>query len=327
MVLIDVACSVCGVRASAVGTLDASKTSRALRAASESASFFIFYESRCPEGDLHGWNRQGVCGKCGISTTALETKNAEAQAYFEKYAQGFAAERRAIFDANTNFAAAPAVSDRAPAGDRPAVAAADWKPDYTVVVRAAKLAGVTPATIEAIGSTEAREYVEVVEGRNLPPPVTSGSDPRIYAADAETRLFLSDYSAFRAAAADPLPALGADYHTMLDTIIRTQPASAQTFAVQSLCRFTLEAAEVAAAFVTKELALILRGQKLLAKPGPFNWGVFEGLDDITEEAGDVGEDVLAEMLEAGGEEAPDDPFSGESIDYDTSDRNPTNDPA
>ena len=46
-----------------------------------------------------------------------------------------------------------------------------------------------------------------------------------------------------------------------------------------------------------------------------------------EQAGDVGEDVLADLLGRDTEEAPEDPFSGENMDYDTSEGNPNNEPA
>jgi hypothetical protein len=83
------------------------------------------------------------------------------------------------------------------------------------------------------------------------------------------------------------------------------------------------------AFAKKELETILRSQKLFSKPGAFSWAIFESGDDpmeLAEQAGDVGEDVLEELLGAEGEEAPDDPFSGENMDYDTSELEPNNEP-
>ena len=72
----------------------------------------------------------------------------------------------------------------------------------------------------------------------------------------------------------------------------------------------------------------IHGQKLFSKPGPFNWAIFE-VDDYTDtfdqdQVADVGEDVLEEILNSGGEEMPEDPFSGENMDYDTSEDNPNN---
>lgn len=90
------------------------------------------------------------------------------------------------------------------------------------------------------------------------------------------------------------------------------------------------AARLGQAFAKKELETILRNQKLFSKPGAFNWAIFVSGDDEAElgdQAGDVGEDVLEDMLVGEGEEALDDPYSGENMDYDTSEQEPNNEPA
>jgi len=404
MVLVDLGCSVCGVRASAVGELDPAKVEQSVRAASEIDSFFVFYESRCPAGELHDWAGAAggaqSCSRCGLAAAVLKevasgqsTKSKAARAYYDKYSARFAAERREVREAAASLAPAAAKRGDDPAGrsrdtedgrqPAPDAAAgprkadqeaAAWKPDYTLIVRAAELAGVTPATIEAIGSMEGREYADIVEGRGVPPAPSAPSDPRIFTADAEVRLFLADYSVLRnagrfaklpPAAADLLAAAGVPkheygtlprvlpdvsggYHAVFAAVARVRsPADAYAFAIQSLCRMALDVAgggvdaaapsnvapewagRLGSAFAKKELETILRGQKLFSKPGTFSWAIFETGDDPTglaEQAGDVGEDVLEELLGAEGEEAADDPFSGENMDYDTSEGNPNNEP-
>ena len=386
MFIVDLACPVCGVRASAVGELDADKIEQSVRAASEISSFFVFYESRCPVGELHDWGgRDGAkssrgqsCSKCGLAASILKdivasasAKSREAREYYDKYAARFAADRRAVHEAAAAQAPPPSAAKRAEgdASRRSASqAAAAWMPDYTLIVRAAELAGVTPATIEAIGSMEGREYADVVEGRGVPAAPEAPSDPRIFTADAEVRLFLADYSVLRnaarfaklppaaaellAAAGVPkheyqslpqaLPDVSEGYHAVFAAIAQDRrPADAYTFAIQSLCRMALDAAaakgsgapewagRLGHAFAKKELETILRSQKLFSKPGAFRWSIFESGDDpmeLAEQVGDVGEDVLEELLGAEGEEAPDDPFSGENMDYDTSELEPNNEP-
>jgi hypothetical protein len=370
MALVDLICPDCGVRQSAVGSLDEEKTARAVRAASELAALFIFYEVRCPAGGLHTWDSAG-CARCGLtveaSKEALAGRPAEgggARAYYDRYAEAFASVRSAA-------RALPAPAPVPASAEAPRVA---WSPDYTLVVRAAELAGPPPAAVEAIGSTEGREYADVLEGRDAPAPPTEASDPRIYAADAEVRSFLANYAALRAVgrvsrpkaelaallAASSVPphelglipgalpeVAGADYHRELAALAREDPAAALSFAIQSLCRFVLEVATgggprapgwatpLGAAFARAELVRILQGQRRLAAPGAFNWGIFGGEDEEGglaaegEQAGDVGEDVLAALLEAeaAGEEPAEDPFSGEHIDYDTGEGNPNNEPA
>ena len=204
---------------------------------------------------------------------------------------------------------------------------------------------------------EGREYADIIEGRGIPPSPTAPSDPRIFTADAEVRLFLADYSVLcntgrfaklQPAAADllagaevpkheygTLPRIFTDiskgYHAVFAAIARTRPpADAYTFAIQSLCRMALEVAEkehsgapiwagrLALAFAKRELGMILRSQKLFSKPGTFNWAIFETGDDpseLADQVGDVGEDILEELLGAEGEEALEDPFTSEYVDY------------
>jgi hypothetical protein len=392
MELVDLECPICHTRASRVGELDADKAWRSLRAASEIDSFYVFYESRCPEGELHDYEKGALgaggrtrCRKCGLDAAVIKeatggraAKNKEAREYYDKYGARFAQERR---EARERIVAAEPRQRPSEAGLDGLEQAQAWRPDYTLVVRAAELADVTPATVEAIGSMEGgypgpgsslsssqwppgREYADIAEGRGVLPPPTSRSDPRILAADAEVRTFLNDYSILRnfarirkpppataelltaagvpkheyAALPDALPDVGAGYHGLFAAILRHRPAAdAQAFAIQSLCRMTLEVAglktgpewvgRLGPAFAKQELQTILRGQKLLSKPGSFNWAIFETGDDIVpDQVGDIGEDVLEELLGADEEEAPEDPFSGENMDYDTSEGNPNNEP-
>ena len=375
MVLIDLACPICGVRASEVSKLDSSKAEQSVRAVSEMDSFFIFYESRCPSGGLHSWSTKGTqtCTECGLTATVLKeaatgmaTKSQSARAYYNKYSEQFAEDRRKVRE--TSESQPIGIDHEANDSEMKKYdkIAAEWKPDYTFIVRAAELVSVTPATIEAIGSTEGREYSDIVEGRGVPPPPSAPSDPRIFTTDAEVRLFLSDYGALRnaarfakmppaisdlltssgvpkheyAAIARTLPDVSENYHATFAAMARVRsPADTYSFAIQSLCRMALSvatgqnsgapewAARLGSAFAKQELQTILRSQKLFSKPGSFNWAIFETEDDaVQEQVGDVGEDVLEEMLIADGDDTADNPFSGENVDYDFSEDNPNNDP-
>jgi hypothetical protein len=374
LTLTDMECVVCGVRASKTNELDPVKTAQSVRIRGKIDSFYAFYTERCPEGDLHDYSR-GACAKCGLGPET-QTRPERARGYYDKYA--------AVFRTAAASSAVPLQKEPAPLrAQGPSRADTNWQPDYTLVVQAAELAGVSTATIEAIGATAGREYADVIEGRGAPPPPTARSDPRIYAADADVRLFLADYGALRHAAAyvrvppsvaalldaaqvprheyarlsTLLPDLEADkYRATLAFLLKERPAAdALTFAIQSLCKMVLIVAAVAAVaavattnkqnpkeetdevqlswlvrissmFAKNELTLILRGHRLLSKPGNFDWSVFEAGDGDENDpqldvAADVGEDVLEEALATDREEAPEDPFSEEHIDYDTSENN------
>ncbi len=360
MTLIDTECPVCHVLRSATGDLDPAKTERSVRASTEIEAFYVFYRERCPAGALHRWAGRG-CAACGLGFEALEAaaagqamRSRDARAYYETHLARFAAER---------LAAAPPPAVRPPAvaadaAEQLVARAASWQPDYTHVVRAAELGGVTPETLDAIGAMAGREYADVVEGRGAPPPPTARSDPRIYAADAEVRAFMASYGTLRraghlakvpAATADllmeaeaprhelmsldqMLPEVDEDYHAMFAECLRRRPAAiAHAYAIQSLCRMVLAVAgagagwvaRLAQLFAQKELGRVVRGQRLLSKPGTFNWSIFELGDDpleLAEQVGDVGED-LPPM------DVADDPYSGENIDYDTSEQDPNTEPA
>lgn len=361
MKLIDIACPICGIRASKTNTLDHVKVEKSIVARSEIESFFLFYESRCPLGDLHDWktiaNKVQSCTKCGLTDSIFiseeSLKNTNAIEYYEKYLQIFYDDRvklhTTVLPKNKDEIVNIVISEDAKA----------WQPDYTFIIRAAELVGVVPALLEAIGNMEGREYKDIILGIGIPQMPTASSDPRLLTADAEVRLFLADYSMLRNASKflklppilsnilteanvpkheyinlqQLLPDVSNNYHSMFTAIMKFRsPEDAYVFAIQSLCRMAVEVAifgtgwlnQLCRIFAKKEIETILHSQKLFSKPGSFNWAIFETDMEIDEQVGDVGEDVLEELLELEGEERIEDPFSGEHMDYDTTENEPNN---
>jgi hypothetical protein len=131
-----------------------------------------------------------------------------------------------------------------------------------------------------------------------------------------------------------LPNIGAGYISDFNKMINAQEPdgeAAYKFVLQSICKAIVELSEsksdLLLNFAKREITLILQNQKLFARPGNFNWSVFEfSEEDIDDEVGDIGEDIMEEMVENQGEEDTYDPFSGEGMDYDTSENNPNNEP-
>jgi hypothetical protein len=135
-----------------------------------------------------------------------------------------------------------------------------------------------------------------------------------------------------------LPDVFDNYRARFQAIRGRRPADdALKFAIESLCRMTLQLAglkskgpawvsKLARLFALSELELVLRSEKLLSTPGPFNFLIFgeetvAGEDDTAED--DVGaygapgadsEDVLNAIEELGGEDGAADPFSLENVD-------------
>lgn len=355
--LTDVGCAICGIRRSAVGTLDAAKVAAAVRAISEVSMFFLYYESRCPVGGIHDWVGAGACKQCGLDPAAPRApRSAAARAYYTKYREVFAKDRSLPL-ANVRDLATPTEQNKtlnAPA--KVIEAASAWEPDYSRVTSAAALIGTTAAVFEAIGASSGRPFAEIAEGTDSPPPPELATDPRIKVADATTRAYFAEYLLMRrgplagpalqnlfteaaipaedqARALADLPDPPTDYCEVFSEVLRSRtPAIALSFAIQSLCEFavTLAAASALGTAAAKNiLTQVVQGVRRMSKPGVFDWGIFSGeriLDeedeDDPDQVGDVGEDIQP------AEVADDDPnpFSGENIDYDTSEDNPNNAP-
>ncbi len=361
--LVDIECPVCGIWRSKIGDLDVDKIKINLAEAYKKESFFLFYEVRCPVKGLHEWGkdpspqvananpglpglppRSGapprastVCVKCG------KRYGEKQAAYYDKYRDAFIAARKAV----ATVSAPPPVAEPTP--PRPV----EWKPEYTYVVKAAEIAGVSTATIEAIGSTENRDYGEVTEGSNLPPPPTSPDDPRIRAANSAVHMFLFDYATIRNAARRgrlppwlttqvpkpdypilaSLPDIRKNYTTAYSQLLLVlPPPDMLRFVVQSLCEMVVaidgysppEAAHpwmtpLVKEFAKKSISRILKTESLLAKPGAFNWAVFELTQELVPPP-ELGDEEMLEPAVNG------DPLDAD-IDYDLTEANPNNEPS
>jgi hypothetical protein len=283
-VLVDIKCSVCGALQSAIEASppDEVKVRRSLGVIAQIDMFFAFYESRCPEGNLHDWvssaanppsentgdrssdNKKSECKKCGMVAGAARL-GPDARAYYDRYEKRFEEERRELLAAEGPAQMLPApreVSTTQEADDR---WAAEWKPDYGVVVRAAEIAKTSPAVVEAVGATEGRDYDDIKEGRGAPPPPTATDDHRIMAGDSLIRAFAAEYNRLRyitrlakppeklvtvltTAGVQPheyealqrnLPDLTAVYRDRKEAMGRVRtPADVLQFCIEQLCRMT-----------------------------------------------------------------------------------------
>ena len=362
--LVDVGCAICAVRQSTVVNPTAEQirnTTKALRAATELAAFFLFYETRCPAGGIHDWKTTSACSKCGLESSIGPIKNTSITAtvknYYEKFVATFRKERseNAIIAAATNLEQKDKEMMAKPKQTREMIT---FLPDYTKIVEAAAIAEVSPAVLEAIGAAAGREFADIKEGMNAPPPPTSSSDPRIFVADSAVRALLAEYNSIRkafqdyidlfnaaeippeerGAAAASLPDIGADYNERFVAIsMKYDPADLLSYIIQQLCDYALDISstmfgeqKLGLAIAKHLLTIVVRGVRRMSKPGTFDWALFSGRDDaedeVPDEVGDVGEDVLNELVYTDKEEAPEDPFSGENMDYDTSEDNPNNQP-
>jgi len=315
--IVDIVCGVCQTRLSGVGDLDEAKVRESLQALSEFAGFYAFYDSRCPAGGLHEFSSGGApCAKCGvkeslISGYGLDENSKAARAYYEKFTEAYLEQRGVATSPAPARAPPPEKAD----GKAAARFAEKWKYDYGVVVKAAEMANIPVAALESIGATEGRDYPDVLSGEGAPPPPDTADDPRILAADAAVRSFLTAYNRLRNVSSfskvppetgavlekvgvpvhdyerlsDLLPDVFDDYAARRLAILRSRPPSdVMAFSVESLARMARDASKVGSTpgwlpalgkeVAVRALADIATSERLFAKNTPFNFKIF-GEDD------------------------------------------------
>lgn len=228
--LVDVKCSVCGITQTQAESLDENKVRESLRLANQMDTFFQFYESRCPEGNLHVWPDNSSCQKCGLRSGLLSARRvepsaalaAESRDYFSKYANKFDMDKQILSAALEK----PEFSEELSESESSKQAVKDlsgWKYDYGIISKVADLVSaasgtqasgaqssvtpalVTPELIESMGAMEGRTYADVLEGKNAPPPLASIGDARIFAIASIVRGFIMEYNRLRFIIKNPKP--------------------------------------------------------------------------------------------------------------------------
>lgn len=349
----DFKCGICGITQSDLGKLDVEKTQKSILAASEIDTLFIFYESRCPEGDLHSWENS-VCIKCKLRANLIQERLAkatsrlgsEARNYYDKYKSVFVQDRL-LFESMEIETPQPVVVKE----NKFISWAKAWKKDYGIIVKAADKIKTTAFAIEAIGAMEKRDYSDILDGKGVSSPPVSFDDHRILAADSAVRTFMAHYNQLRnyskyvkpppyianivetsgvpkqnyESVTKQLPDVAENYIDKLEAIRQERnPQTMLDFEIQHLCEMALKTAELASplaqTFAITELSNILRSEKLLSKPGSFNFAIFSDDFDtlnLDSDAVDVGEDVSEEIDANAGEDgsATYNPFSYEGMDY------------
>ena len=282
-------------------------------------------------------------------------RQAAARAFYERYRSRFREERGAAVRVAPLLEAAR--HHHAPAAPPPELRAfaESWRPDFEEVRRGAAAAEVPVAALEALGATERRAYADVLSGVGAPPPPTRTDDGRLAAADGAVRLFVSAYNRARYVSRFPvfppelvglfaevalpphehpalprlLPDVLGGYRKKRAALLRYRPpADVLAFTIQELGRMAAEAAAtgpeppwlplLARGLVRQAMGEVVQCERLLAKPGAFNFKIFGddpdadidplGTADPVDTPGEVGGDVLP------GEVAAADPFSLAGVD-------------
>lgn len=345
--LADLRCSVCHVLQHEVGQLNIKKVQTALKASLEFNTFYAFYESRCPKGGLHDFQDK-KCVKCGLFTYIIYDHLSQPELvhdYYNNYKDQYDKEKMSIRSIQIKKDMTTPSSETQPKPPQE-----PWTFDYGKIIKTAKILDISPAVIEAIGAMEGRSYADIREGQGAPPPPTSMDDPRLMAVDSAVRIFLYNYNCLRHVSTfnkppmhverlvkhlsyeekedleKVLPNVVNEYHTTFKHLRVTDPASALLYSIEFLCVSFLTLYEIkepswvvniVREFALTELNTIIQSEKLLSKPGAFNFMIFgedfvcsgedSSMDDISaySSPGLFGEDIIDRL---------DDPFSIEDVD-------------
>jgi len=279
--LVDVKCSVCKILQKNTAKLSSTVVSKAVISKTKIKEFFDFYETRCPEGNLHTFEAD-ECSKCHITSLFLKHRNSlvgDAQLYYNKYLPKYRQEISSIhetgdiFEEDKGISPALSISSILCNNDAKAVAfARGWKYNYDIVILAANLVSIRPHVIEVLGSMENVDYATIVDGTYTPRPVTSVDSPRIPLIDSMVQQFVRDYNLIKYAyriftmpifperlkrilidagiSQDKLESFGkklpdivGQYYTNLAIMKRLRrPSDVVKFEIETLCMLTMTAA-------------------------------------------------------------------------------------
>jgi transcription elongation factor Elf1 len=208
--VLDVKCSICGIRKLNIKTLDVKKIQKSLTAMAEIDGFYIFYESRCPEGDIHSWNNK-QCKKCGIQVKYITNRDSNAKEYYHKYYDIF---KKMSNDVKLGKDSMDKDNNVDKHNDKHKHKNEDKHKneakhknediDFSWVIKLSKLFSLNVHTLELIGCTQFQLFDDIIAGnKSKMDPIESIYDARIYNADAEIRYLFTMYSLL--ANADKMP--------------------------------------------------------------------------------------------------------------------------
>ena len=187
---INPVCNICGV-SKYHNTLDVAKTQKSYSLLTGISTFYQFYDSRCPEGDVHTFGPKHKCTKCGMTNELFEKGRVsdldkDVVSYYNKYVDKYEKSKWRRPGREDGARASP------PKRTEDAKFVDAWKYDYASVKKVASILGVSVATVESIGNSEGR----IDEEEQTAEPTSKG-DFRIYLTAGMTRSFISSVMFFR----------------------------------------------------------------------------------------------------------------------------------
>lgn len=301
----DKKCSVCGILRSQVDELDVEKIEESLRLSATLDSFFRFYETRCPKGDLHVYS-ETACTKCGMIIGASSGQQGGINV-FRQYKAVYLRDRNEL-----NSSAIPATARVYKPADTSKYESeySTFAANFSVVTTLADKLNVNQKLLLALGATEKIEYNDILSGKYIPREVEERNAPRIVTLDAYIRTLYTEWSQLRvfyrfqkpnseitklidsaniprhelANVIGTLPDIYDDYSSRFEYVKwKLKPRDIVAFCIQTFCEKALAiwsidgpGAALAKLFTAYIVGKILRNDELVSKPGYFSWSAVFG---------------------------------------------------
>lgn len=188
-------CEICGVD-KYHNKLDVGKTQKAYNLLTGISTFFRFYDSRCPEGDVHTFNARR-CVKCGLTNELYEKARAlnldkDVRDYYTKYVDKY---EQGKWRGRDGESSAP--RDIPSETDPHDVKYVDsWEYDYAAAKKVAGILGVSVSALDALGMGGSRPRPQSAQPQTGTEP-TRVSDFRIYLAAGMTGSMISSVTFFK----------------------------------------------------------------------------------------------------------------------------------
>ena len=356
--LLDVKCSICNIRQSNTKTLDCNKIEKALKASYTIDTFFIFYQTRCPEENLHNFENN-ICTKCGIKYTFMTNKDENSRQYYNKYYDNFKKATSEIYQRDN----ISELNKEPPLIKKVKI---DKSIDFSYVDKLSKLFNIEINIIEEIGCTQLRNFQDIKDGiKKNKPPI---SLTEINNANAEMRYLFIMYSLLLNAETTVdtdilhilesvnvpkyeyknlkkyLPVINIEEYNEHFFNIRAASMNAANkitmedvikYVIHHLSYYIVTIAEhkckdneftepLCLEFSKFVINTIVKNQKLLSTPLHFTWKYFSEVDDdyLIKEAEDgAGDGAEDDNAADNGDIDENNLFSSENIDYDMSEDN------
>lgn len=257
-ILIDIGCSICGIKRSEINKLDVNAVWKSIDALSNIDAFFAFYKDRCPENELHHWVNN-MCTKCMLTT---EDMNSKILQYYNKYIDKFNKTKETVYEPKTNKYNIEIITK--------------FVDNYSIVIKLATLLKIELNAILSIGLTEGVDYNEILSGK-LP----DIEQYHLYNTQSELLYILSKITY----------SIKNTYTATFNSMINKESnKTIHNFLIQSICEIILDFYNIDNKTAIDLFTTVLLNQKLLAKPSKIT------IESVDDDIVYLGEDIVGEEM-------------------------------